>query len=364
MRKLALITTILMVLAMFFVACAAQEPAPPPAADPAAAAPAPVAPAPPEDAPALEDVPPPEGLTPGPTPYNIPVIIKATDSDYWQILASGALRFMEDHPGLVDVTIHGPPSEADIALQVDILESLLLTRPDAIVIASTSSTATVPAVEGAYGDIPIVTLDNRLATELFVSFLATDHGIASAMVADRMVEMWEREGIDPSGQSVVVISSMPGTAVNTARTNGFRNRMLELVPDIVLLETQYAMNDIALAADIANDLILANPNLIGIFGDNNHMGVGIAITMEALGRQDIVTFAFDANQQQVDAIHTGYLDGIVVQDPFGMGFNGVEFAIRYIRGESLPHEVVVPITLVTIENINNPDIQEMLSYHL
>ena len=298
-------------------------------------------------------------------PFNIPVIIKATDSDYWQILASGALAFAAENPDLVNVTILGPPSEIDIDQQVTILENAIATGPDAIVIASTSSVATVPAIEQAMNmNIPVITLDNRVETDSFTSFLATDHGLASGLAAERMYETWREEGIDPSGQSVMVISSVAGTAVNTARTNGFIERMRELVPDINVLETQYADNDIARAMDIALGSISANADLIGIFGDNNHMGVGIALAIEELNRPDIVTFAFDANLEQVNAIHAGWLNGIVVQDPFGMGFNGVDFAIRTIMGETVTWEVVVPTTLVTLANINDADIQEMLSYHL
>ena len=298
-------------------------------------------------------------------PFNIPVIIKATDSDYWQILASGALRFADENPDLVNVTILGPPSEIDIDMQVTILENAIATNPDAIVIASTSSVATVPAIEQAMNmGIPVITLDNRVETDNFVSFLATDHGLASGLVAERMVQMWETEGVDPSGQSVMVISSVAGTAVNTARTNGFIDRMRELVPDINVLETQFANNDIAVAMDIALGSIAANPNLIGIFGDNNHMGVGIALAIEELNRPDIITYAFDANIEQVNAIREGWLDGIVVQDPFGMGYNGVDFAVRTIQGQSVPQIVVVDTTLVSIANLDNADIQEMLSYHL
>lgn len=298
-------------------------------------------------------------------PFNIPVIVKATDSDYWQIIFSGARTFEGRNPDLVRLSYLGPPSEIDIDQQVTILENAIATMPDAIVIASTSSVATVPAIEMAMNmGIPVITLDNRVETDNITSFLATDHYLAAGEAAARMVELWAAEGIDPSGQTVGVISSVAGTAVNTARTTGFANRMRELVPDVNILETQYADNDIARALDITVGMISANENLIGIFGDNNHMGVGIARGIQELNRPDIITFAFDANVEQVSAIHDGWLNGIVVQDPFGMGYNGVDFAVRTILGETVDFEVVVPITLVTSENINDSDIQEMLSYHL
>ncbi|MCL2864734.1 MAG: substrate-binding domain-containing protein [Lachnospiraceae bacterium] len=300
-------------------------------------------------------------------PFDITVIIKATDSDYWQILASGALAAAEQSDGMIRVTIDGPPSELDIAQQVTIFENAIQAGPDGIVIAATSGETVVNAVEEATAaGIPVVALDEYIPSGDVVTFLATDHAAASAETADLMVAQWESEGIDPSGMDVVVISAVAGAGVNVARTNGFIDRIQELVPDINVLETQYADNDIARATDIAGNLIAANPNLIGIFGDNNHMGVGIALAIEETGRQDIITYAFDANQQQVDAIQAGNLTGMVVQDPWGMGFNGVLDVVRAIQGEgaSLPASVAVPVNVVTAENINDADIQELLSQHI
>ena len=298
-------------------------------------------------------------------PYNITVIIKATDSDYWQILASGALAAAEQSNGMINVTIDGPPSELDIDQQVAIFENSIQAGPDGIVIAATAGETVVNAVAEAHAaGIPVVALDERIPSDYVATFLATDHALAAAESADLMVAEWEAAGIDPAGQSVVVISAVAGAGVNVARTNGFIDRIRELVPEINVLETQYADNDIARATDIANNLIAANPDLIGIFGDNNHMGVGIALSIAETGRQDIITYAFDANQQQVDAISAGNLTGMIVQDPWGMGFNGVLDVVRAIEGETLVSEIAVPVTVVTAVNINDPDIQELLNQHI
>ncbi len=81
-------------------------------------------------------------------PYNIALIIKATDSDFWQYVIVGGTNYGLEHPDVAKVTSYGPlPSEADIDKQVAIVEDVIASQPDAIVIASTSSDATVPALE-------------------------------------------------------------------------------------------------------------------------------------------------------------------------------------------------------------------------
>lgn len=295
-------------------------------------------------------------------PYKISVIVKATDSDYWQTLIAGAEAAEKDLNGKVIVTPDGPPSEIDIDKQVSILENVISTKPDAICIASSSSDATVPAVEDAMSQgIPVITIDNKLNTDNYTSFLATDHRAAAAEAAEAMVKDWEKMGIDPSGKKVIVISSVAGSKVNTDRDEGFIEKIKELVPDIVVLETQYADNDISKALSIAESTIAANPDLIGIFADNNHMGVGVAKALEETGKYtDIVCYAFDTNEDEINALKNGILRGLVVQNPFGMGYDGVKYAVDAIEGRPVQKDIIIDATIVTKENMDQPEIHKLL----
>lgn len=294
--------------------------------------------------------------------YNVTVIIKATDSSYWQTLLLGAQAAGEESNGKINVITDGPPSETDIDKQVTILENAIAAKPDGIVLASISSTSTVPAVEQAVeAGIPIVTVDNKLETDVYTQHIATDHALAAATAAAEMVEQWQAKGIDPAGKKVALLSADSGSAVNQARCEGFTEEIKRLVPEIIVLETQYCDNDIQKALDATDNLVLANQDLIGIFGDNNHMGDGIAKSMEQNNIGDkIVTYAFDADDTEIEAILNGNLTGIVVQDPFGMGYNAVLAVIAKLEGETLEKDVVSETTLVTKQNIEEDAVQKLL----
>ena len=167
--------------------------------------------------------------------------------------------------------------------------------------------------------------------------------------------------IDPSGKKVIVISSIAGSKVNTDRDEGFIEKITELVPDIVVLETQYADNDISKALSIAESTIAANPDLIGIFADNNHMGVGVAKALEETGKYtDIVCYAFDTNEDEINALKNGILRGLVVQNPFGMGYDGVMYAVDAIEGREVQKDIIIDATIVTKENMEEPEIHKLL----
>ncbi len=294
--------------------------------------------------------------------YHVSVIIKATDSSYWQTLLMGAQGAAADSNGKIAVTTAGPASETDIDEQVTILENIVSSRPDGIVIAAISSESITPVVEAAVASgIPVVTVDNRLDTDVYVQHLATDHYAASAEAAEQMVETWKRNGVDYNGKKVAIISADSGSAVNQARCEGFADRIKELVPSIGIIATQYCDNDIAKAQDAVDNLILANPDLIGIFGDNNHMGDGISNSIEQFGKGgQIAAYAFDSDDTEIAAIRNGVLTGIVVQDPYGMGYNGVMAVVDHLEGKAVEHDVVAQTTLVTIDNIDESAVQALL----
>lgn len=294
--------------------------------------------------------------------YEITVIIKATDSDYWQSVLLGAEAAAAESNGTIKITTAGPKSETDIDEQVTILENTIIAEPDGIVIASISSDATVPAVEDAESKgIPVATVDNKLNTDKYTQHLATDHYNAASTAAEDMVARWEEAGIDLEGKKVGVLSADSGSAVNQARCEGFVDKIAELVPNVEILEIQYCDNDIQKALDATDNLILANEDLIGLFGDNNHMGDGIA---NSIGQNDmggkILAYAFDSDDTEIEAIRAGDLTGIVVQNPYGMGYEGVLAVVSKLEGNSVEQDVVSQTTLVTKENLDEAEVQALL----
>jgi ribose transport system substrate-binding protein len=294
-------------------------------------------------------------------PFDVAVIVKATDSDFWQSMIIGAENAGKENPDKVRVTTYGPPSEADIDEQVSILEDVIAKKPDAIVIASTSSEATVPAIERAYDQgIIIVTVDNRVKTDKVHSFLATDNVNGGGLAAEQLIENLEAAGIPLQGK-VGIISAMAGVQVLIDRDGGFTSRLQELAPDLELIETRHVDNDMTKAMAAAEDIITANPDLVGVFANNNMTGNGVARVIAERGLQDrIMLVAYDSDPEQVSALRDGVIRALVVQDPFGMGYRGVMYAYDAIKGADLADFVDTGAVVVTSANVDDEEIQGLL----
>lgn len=286
-------------------------------------------------------------------PYDIAFIVKATDSDFWQYTIVGAKNAEYDLKGLIKITVYGPPSEADIDQQVSILENVVNTKPDAIVIASTSSDATSLVLNNAYEQgIKVILIDNFVYETGYHSFLATNNKVGGALAADKLVEALQAAGKPLEGK-VAVISAMAGVQVLIDRTDGFLARLAEIAPGIEVLPIRYADNDIATAANIAEDILTANPDLLGFFANNNHTGDGVARIIEERGLQDqVIAVAYDSDPQEIDALQSGALKALIVQDPHGMGYKGVMFAFMAINGEPLPEYFDTGVYVITKDNLD------------
>lgn len=367
-KVLTILTVTILLVSVLLVGC---QQAPAPSAEPAAAAPASEAPASEAAAPASEApaesaaAPASEAPAAAPAasgePADVAVLIKATDSDFWQYVLVGAENYAVENPDKVKVTTFGPPNEADIDQQVSILEQIISSEPDAIVIASTSSDATVPAIENAASKgIPVITVDNKVNTDAVSTLFATNNLVGGATAADTLVKMLQDAGKELKG-SVGVISNMAGVQVLTDRDQGFIDRMKEIAPDVKLLETIYVDGDMTKAMNAAADIISANDDLLGFFGDNNTVGSGTARAISEKGKEDaLVLVAFDSDPEEIKGLGTGAVDALILQDPFGMGYKGVDAALKALAGEKLESYIDTGVTVVTKDNMDQEEIKGLL----
>lgn len=308
-----------------------------------------------------------EGGSDAELPLDIVVQVKATESDFWQYMIVGAEQYAKDYPDRVKVTIQGPTKELDYDKAVSLLEQVVANKPDAIVLASSSSDATVPAVEDAMDQgIPVILADNMLNTDKYTAFLATDNEVGGALAADTLVEGMQAKG-KTSGK-VLVISSTAGSLVMEARIKGFTEQMAaehseyEMYPEIL-----YCENDVAKALDVTAQTFSANKDIVGVFGGNNMSGNGVSRYIAQEGLTDEVTcVCYDSDPEEIKNLRNGDLYAMIIQDPAGFGYKGVDMAYKVVA-EGYDVEANFPdryidtgCTKITAENIDAPELQALI----
>ncbi len=265
----------------------------------------------------------------------IALLIKATDSGFWQKVASGGLAYAKDNKD-VNVTIYGTASEADIEQSIGILENIVESGPDAIVIGTNAGEGAVPSVKKALSlGIPVITVDTRIPTTV-TSHLATDNVLGGKLAAEAMVKHLDLNGIAKKG-TVAIVAAVAGVDTIIERDNGFIDRLKVLAPQIKILDPRYVDNDIAKSMTTTEDMITTYDDLIGIYADNNHTGDGVARAIEQAGLQNkVIVVAFDDDEEELIALKDGVIKTLIIQDQFNMGYSGCENAVKALKGETLP----------------------------
>lgn len=326
MKKLIVVAIAMMMMVAIFAGCGTSAPsessAPAATEKPAESAAVSESAAAPAESAATGDV------------MEIAVLIKATDSDFWQYVLVGALNYAYENSDKVHVTTYGPPSESDTAQQAEIMDNIVTTKPDGIVVAATLSDGLNAGIEAATAaGIPVVTIDNKVTTDKYVTHYATDNLAAGAQAAERFVAELTTRGVELKG-SVGLISAMAGVQVLTDREDGFVNKLKELAPDLKVLEKVFVDNDIPKSLTAAENIYSANKaDLVGYFASNNATGDGLTqfITENSLGDK-LVCVTFDSDPTEIDGIKAGAIVATIVQDPYGMGYKGCDTIYQIVSG--------------------------------
>lgn len=288
---------------------------------------------------------------------NITVIVKATTSPYWQTVFAGAEAAAEELG--VDLTTQGAAEESDIAGQIAILENAVTQGPDAIVLAPTASEPLGAPIDRAAESVPIIMVDSAAQTEAYTSFLTTDNFAAGQLAADALADAIEALHGAPEGE-IAILTALPGVGSLTQRDEGFRDG-LGNYPGLTEVANRFNNNDATQALSNTLDILVANPNLVGIFADNLPMGVGAGRAIAERGIEDqVAVVAFDSDDAEIGYLQEGQIKALVVQNPYRMGYEGVKTAVAVINGETVEKDIDTGVTIVTQENFDTEEVQALL----
>jgi ribose transport system substrate-binding protein len=287
----------------------------------------------------------------------IDVIIKASDSSFWQVMLAGSKQAGGDF-GL-SVSTFGPTSETNIDEQVQLVENSISRGADGIVIAPNSSSALNSAIDRARAEgIRVVTVDTAVTTTT-EGFIGTDNVKAGEQAGRKMCDLLKAQ--NKTSGKVLIESSVAGIQSLVDRDAGFRQGLAVDCSGVDSSLQRYNNNDINTAASQVNDALTANPDLLGVFADNNTSGVGAARAIRDNNAADrIPVVAFDSDPQENAALADGSIDALVVQNPYFFGYQGVVEAGMATVGR-IPPRVLDPGAVVADQdNMNDPEVKQLL----
>lgn len=279
--------------------------------------------------------------------------IQGVIGDNFYISMECGVRAAADEFG-AEVSVQGP-QKWDPALQQPLLASVTATSPDAILIAPNDVTALQRPLEEAAQNSKVVLVDTTVEDPSFaVSEISSDNlgGGAAAFAA--------LQGLIPDGGKVLVIDNQPGISTTDARVKGFEEAAAK-DPKFEYVGVQFAKNQPAEAARILTATIAAHPDLKGVFATNIFSAEGAATGIQQAGAKgQVMVVGFDAGPAQVAALKDGTVQALIAQQPYDIGYQGIQQALAALKGEPTEKKIETGSTIVTMENLETEEGQKAL----
>jgi ribose transport system substrate-binding protein len=329
----------------------------------------------------------------------IPVISKGFQHQFWQTVKKGAEDAADKYG--VEITFEGPPTEADIQPQVQMLVNALAKDPAAICLAALDTNSVMDQLnEAIRRNIPIIGFDSGVPNApkgAIYATAATNSYAAAGLAAEKMfpeIKAKIEAATDMRPVTIVDFNQDATSQSVTDRGKGFRDKMIELVttqtkltkadikvtgnpayiaPDSptmgkkVIIDVQVpASPKDTDATNTANAILnrVKSDNIVGIFCSNEGTARGVLTASNdgsALPTQypGLIVIGFDAGKAQKAAVRNKYFFGAITQDPYNIGFKAVELAYKAVEGEPVS-DVDTGAKFYDASNMDQPDIAQLL----
>jgi ribose transport system substrate-binding protein len=279
-----------------------------------------------------------------------------TTHEYWKAIHAGAVKASRE--GNVSIVWKGPLKEDDTEEQIQIVENLIASNVSALVIAPLDERALIRPVREARGKgIPTIIIDSALQGDVHVSYISTDNYAGGVLGAEHIGSLMGGTG------NLILLRVHEGSASSTAREEGFLATIKSKFPGVhILSDNQYGGITTESAYHTCENLLNRFPEVTAIFTPNESTTFGCLRALQDRGLAGKIIFVgFDSSEKLIEALQKREIHGLIIQNPFTMGYLGVKTAVARLKGEPYQKRIDTGVILATPDNMNTPEIKSLLS---
>lgn len=281
-----------------------------------------------------------------PQPPRIALVMKSLANEFFTNMADGARAHQAANPGSYELIVNGIRNESDLAQQVALVEQMMATGVDAIVIAPADSRGLLPVARRAVAQgIVVVNIDNRFDRELVadmgvdIPFVGPDNREGARKVGEVLAA-----ALAP-GDQVAIIGGIPGAFNAQQRQAGFEDAMRSAGIEVVSIQS--ADWEQARAASVASAILGENPDLKALLCANDSMALGAVAAVRQAGRADqVLVVGFDNISAANTLVQSGEM--LATADQYGdqLAVFGIEYALEILATGQAPQDRNTPVDVV------------------
>lgn len=287
--------------------------------------------------------------------HTVALIAKSTETEFWLSVFAGAEAAATEYN--LKLTITGPETEEDYETQNQMVADAVAEGAQAIVFSAIDYENNAAAIDdAAKKGAKIVAIDSSVDSQAVSTYIGTDNYAAGQMAAQAALDRIA------GTLRIGIVNYDMNSANGQERERGAR----DLFSSTGRAEVVAAINTLAEAGHAREDtaqMLADHPGINVLLAFNEPTSVGAAQAVEELGlSEDVFLVGFDSNVATVEGLQTGSVDALIVQNPYAMGYLGVESAYKLLSGQGTGLTAVVDTStqIVDRDNLFSMDSQKAL----
>ena len=286
------------------------------------------------------------GPVPAPKkPLHFVYVTKTLINEFWQDVSAGIKSEAAKYNIKVDV--QAPKDESSLVEQLNLAQTLLSQKPDALLISPQSDSNMVPVVQAAKKlNIPTVVIDDA-RTDGASTYVGTDQVVIGASAGEFLHKLY------PDGAKIAQIEGQAGSPNARKRIQGF-NEAVKKSGNLKLVASQPGNWDRMTALNVTSNILRQNPDLGGIYANNDGMALGVFEAVKNGGKQkQVAVVGTDGIREAKRSVGAGEMRATVAEFPYDEGVLGVQVALRLLGCQPVPPWVVSPQAVITADNVKD-----------
>lgn len=279
----------------------------------------------------------------------IALIMKSLANEFFSTMAKGAEAHQSEHANDYDLVVNGIKDERDLSRQVAIVDEMVVSGVQAIVIAPADSKALVPALRKAIqAGVVVINIDNRLDAEVMkqegvsIPFVGPDNRSGAKAVGSVIAAKLSK------GDQVAILEGLRTSDNGTQRRLGFEDAMNEA--GIQVVDSQSAEWEMAKANTVASSILSEHPEIKALLAANDSMALGALAAAKSAGRDDILIAGFDHISAVQKAIADGSIFVTADQHADQLAVFGIEAALTLLKSpSSAPSDIQTVVDIIRAE---------------
>ena len=281
----------------------------------------------------------------------IPKIIDQ-ENDFWVQLLEGVQMAGLEYG--MEVEIVAASQENAFEEQNELIYWAIEQKPSAIILVPSSRSATAQAAAAVQqSGIPLILMDSEVEDCGQLTLVATDNVEAGRIQGRFMAGLLDKDS------QIALVAHVQGSSTALDREQGVREGLGEYASNIV--DVVYCDSDYDKAYELMNKILDRYPDLDMVAGLNEYSAVGAARAVVDRGLQgQIGLVGFDSSLEEIRLLEQGIFEGIVIQNPYKMGYLAVEAAYQVLKGETVQENIDSGAKLITREEMFTEENQKLL----